>query len=110
MQKTRLNTLYETIYNSLSRTFSNPWRNLFLNFTSILVGFFIGQAIALIAGQESYWEITVGIILLVFTEVSSKIIYGRKRTKKKILWLETFNFFKMGIVYSLYIEALKLGS
>ena len=101
MQKTRLNTLYETIYNSLSRTFSNPWRNLFLNFTSILVGFFIGQAIALIAGQESYWEITVGIILLIFTEVSSKIIYGR---------LETFNFFKMGIVYSLYIEALKLGS
>ena len=30
--------------------------------------------------------------------------------KKKILWLETFNFFKMCIIYSLYIEALKLGS
>ncbi|BDA39653.1 DUF565 domain-containing protein [Candidatus Atelocyanobacterium thalassae] len=110
MQKTRLNTLYEIICNNLSQTFSNPWRNLFLNLTSILAGFFIGQAIATIAGQESYWEITVGIILLIFTEVSSKVVYSKKKTKKKILWLETFNFFKMGIIYSLYIEALKLGS
>ena len=39
MQKTRLNTLYETIYNNLSRTFSNPWRNLFLNFTSLDLGY-----------------------------------------------------------------------
>ena len=110
MQRTRLNTLVEVTQTSFNKTFSNPWRRISLSLISILLGFFIGQSVSITAGQEAYWDITVGIFLLIFTETISKIAYGQGKKKERSLGLDILNLFKIGVTYSLYIEALKLGS
>ena len=110
MQRTRLNTLVEVTQNKFNETFSNPWRRISLSLISVLLGFFVGQAVSITAGQEAYWDITVGIFLLIFTEGISRIAYGRYKKEGRSLSIDTLNLFKIGVTYSLYIEALKLGS
>ncbi|MEA5512105.1 DUF565 domain-containing protein [Crocosphaera sp. UHCC 0190] len=110
MQRTRLNTLVEFTQSRLNQTFSNPWRRISLSLISVLLGFFVGQAVSLTAGQEAYWDVTVGVILLLFTETISNIAYRRRKREARSLWLDILNLFKIGVTYSLYLEALKLGS
>lgn len=110
MQRTRLNTLVEVTQTKLNQTFSNPWRRISLSLISVLLGFFVGQAVSITAGQEAYWDITVGIFLLIFTEGISRIAYGSNKKENRSLGLDILNLFKIGVTYSLYIEALKLGS
>ncbi len=110
MQRTRLNTLVETTQTSFNETFKNPWRRISLSLISVLLGFFVGQAVSITAGQEAYWDITVGILLLIFTETISRIAYSQSKKKERSLSLDILNLFKIGVTYSLYIEALKLGS
>ncbi|MEA5535935.1 DUF565 domain-containing protein [Crocosphaera sp. XPORK-15E] len=110
MQRTRLNTLVEFTQSRLNQTFSNPWRRISLSLISVLLGFFVGQAVSLTAGQEAYWDVTVGAILLIFTETISNIAYRRRKREDRSLWLDILNLFKVGFTYSLYLEALKLGS
>ncbi len=110
MQRTRLNTLVAVTQTKFNQTFSNPWRRISLSLISVLLGYFIGQAVSITAGQEAYWDITVGIFLLLFTEGISRVAYRRNRTEKRSISLDILNLFKIGVTYSLYIEALKLGS
>ncbi|MDJ0579453.1 MAG: DUF565 domain-containing protein [Crocosphaera sp.] len=110
MQRTRLNTLVEVTQTKFNETFSNPWRRISLSLISVLLGFFVGQAVSITAGQEAYWDITVGIFLLIFTEGISRIVYSRNKKEGRSLSLDILNLFKIGVTYSLYIEALKLGS
>ncbi len=110
MQRTRLNTLVEVTQTRFNKTFSNPWRRISLSLISVLLGFFVGQSVSITAGQEAYWDITVGIFLLIFTETISKIAYRQGKKKERSLSLDILNLFKIGVTYSLYIEALKLGS
>ena len=111
MQRTRLNTLVEVTQTKFNQTFSNPWRRISLSLISLLMGFFVGQAVSITAGQEAYWDITVGIFLLIFTEGISRIAYSQnKKKERRSLSLDILNLFKIGVTYSLYIEALKLGS
>ncbi|MDJ0659860.1 MAG: DUF565 domain-containing protein [Crocosphaera sp.] len=110
MQRTRLNTLVEVTQTKFNQTFSNPWRRISLSLISLLLGFFVGQSVSITAGQEAYWDITVGIFLLIFTEGISRIAYSRNKKERRSLSLDILNLFKIGVTYSLYIEALKLGS
>ncbi|ACB51868.1 hypothetical protein cce_2520 [Crocosphaera subtropica ATCC 51142] len=110
MQRTRLNTLVEVTQTKFNQTFSNPWRRISLSLISLLLGFFVGQSVSITAGQEAYWDITVGIFLLIFTEGISRIAYSQNKKKGRSLGLDILNLFKIGMTYGLYIEALKLGS
>lgn len=110
MQKTRLNTLFDNIQTRLNQLFTNPWRRISLSLMSLLLGFFIGQAVSTTAGQEAYWDITIAGFLILFTETISRVAYSQIQQLKKKLWLEILNIFKIGFVYSLYFEALKLAS
>ncbi|MDJ0846142.1 DUF565 domain-containing protein [Crocosphaera sp.] len=110
MQRTRLNILVEVTQTKFNQTFSNPWRRISLSLISLLLGFFVGQAVSITAGQEAYWDITVGILLLIFTEGISRITYRKNKKEGRSLSLDILNLFKIGVTYSLYIEALKLGS
>lgn len=110
MQRTRLNTLLEVSQTQFNQLFSNPWRRISLSLISVLLGFFVGQAVSMTAGQEAYWDITIGVFLLLFTETISRIAYRRRNKELRSLWLDILNLFKIGVTYSLYLEALKLGS
>ncbi|HAC64445.1 MAG TPA: hypothetical protein DCF68_13120 [Cyanothece sp. UBA12306] len=111
MQRTRLNTLFDAAQNRLNQLFNNPWRRISLSLISLLLGFFVGQAVSTTVGQIAYWDITMAVFMLLFTEFISRIFYSRKlKDKTPSLWLDVINIFRLGIVYSLYLEAFKLAS
>ncbi len=117
MQKTRLNTLANVAGGQLTLLFSNPWRRIALSMISILMGFFMGSAIVTTAGQDAVWDISAAAILFIFTELTSKLVYRRRTVssltsppQRRSLWIDVFNLFKMGLTYSLFLEAFKLGS
>ena len=109
MQNTRLNNLTNAIANRLVQFFFNPWRRLSLLIISLLFGFFLGSAVSTTAGQAAEWDITVAAILIVSTEIINRLFY-RNQGSVKPLWAESLNVLKIGFTYSLFLEALKLGS
>lgn len=110
MQNTRINNLFDAIANSLSRLFLNPWRRLSLLIISFLFGTFLGTAVSTTAGQKAELDIVVAAFLVFLTEVTSRIFYRRGFFAKRALWVESLNILKVGFIYSLFIEAFKLGS
>ncbi|BAZ88421.1 hypothetical protein NIES806_46590 [Dolichospermum compactum NIES-806] len=110
MQNTRLNNLLETIYRSLSEWFLNPWRRLSLLLISFLFGFFLGSAVSTTAGQKAELDIVVAGFLVLLTEITSRIFYSRSFFARQVFWVATLNYLKVGFIYSLFLEALKLGS
>ncbi|WP_414581108.1 DUF565 domain-containing protein [Scytonema sp. PCC 10023] len=110
MQNTRLNNLFNTIALRLRVWFFNPWRRFSLLIISFLFGFFLGSAVATTAGQAAEWDVVMAGFLVVLTEVSSRIFYGRSIRERQALWVECLNILKIGLIYSLFLEAFKLGS
>lgn len=112
MQRTRLSTIVEVAGTRVARTLSNPWRRISLTIIGLLFGFFAGSAISTSAGQAAEWDIIGAGLLVIFTEIVSRIIYRRSPPveNKRSLFLELLNFFKVGMIYSLFLEAFKLGS
>lgn len=110
MQNTRINDLVNSVSGQLGRWFFNPWRKLSLLVISVLFGFFLGSAISTIAGQAADWDIIGAAILVAWSEVVDRIYYSRVWQKQRALWLEALNAGKIGLTYSLFLEAFKLGS
>lgn len=110
MQNTRVNNLLNTIATRLGQWFFNPWRRLSLLIISFLFGFFLGSAVATTAGQTAEWDIVIAGILVTITEIASRIFYSRNWQQRQYLWVESVNLLKVGITYSLFLEAFKLGS
>jgi hypothetical protein len=48
--------------------------------------------------------------LVLLTEITSRIFYSRRFLARQALWVETLNLLKVGFIYSLFLEAFKLGS
>lgn len=117
MQRTRLNTLVTVAGDRLDLLFSNPWRRISLSLISILFGFFMGSAIATTAGQDAIWDIPAAAVVFTLTELISKFVYGGRsrrstdsRPLRRSLYIDVLNLFKVGLIYSLFLEAFKLGS
>ncbi|QLE57440.1 DUF565 domain-containing protein [Nostoc sp. TCL26-01] len=110
MQNTRLNNLFEAIAAKLAQWFLNPWRRMSLLVISFLFGFFLGTAISTTAGQRAELDIVVAGVLVLLTEVTSRVFYSPGFFTRRSLWVEAINLLKVGFTYSLFIEALKLGS
>ena len=115
MQRTRLSTLTDAAIYRVESFFSNPWRRISLITIALLVGFFFGSAVSTTSGQTASWDIVVAGFLLLFTEVISYWVYRRPQPQPAAgnrlnLWKDLLNYFKIGMIYSLYLEAFKLGS
>lgn len=109
MQNTRLSNLFDAIARRLEQVLTNPWRRLSSIVISFLSGFFLGTAVSTTAGQKAELDIVVAAIIVLITEITSRIYY-RRRENGNSLAIELLNTFKIGLIYSLFIEALKLGS
>ncbi len=110
MQNTRLNNLLDGIARLLNQWFLNPWRRFSLLIISFLFGFFMGTVISTTAGQKAELDVVVAGFLVFFTEITSRIFYSRSFQARQTLWVESLNLLKVGFIYSLFVEALKLGS
>ena len=115
MQRTRLNSLVTVTGDRLELLFSNPWRRISLNLIAILLGFFMGSALVTTAGQDAVWDIPAAAFVFTFTELISRFVYSRRQRrqdpqKRRSLYIDVLNLFKVGLIYSLFLEAFKLGS
>lgn len=119
MQNTRLNNLVNVVLTQFRQWFSNPWRHLSLIVISLLLGVFLGSAIPTTAGQAANWDVIAAGILLLFTEAVSRIVYGggnRQRIQspdgvpRRSLLAQMVNALKIGLTYSMFVEAFKIGS
>jgi FtsH-binding integral membrane protein len=109
MQDTRLNRLTSNISTRFMTWLRNPWRRYSLMLIGLLGGFFLGNAISTTAGQTAKLDVSVAALLIVVTEGISRIVYATK-TKTPSLTADIANALKIGITYSLFLDALKLGS
>ncbi len=119
MQRTRLSMLTTTTVRRLSQWAFNPWRRLSVVIISLLFGYFLGNAIAATAGQAARWDITLSAMLLAMVELINWLYYRRPRLlersdetlpTQRTLVTELLNALKLGLTYSLFVEAFKLGS
>ncbi|MDB9529239.1 DUF565 domain-containing protein [Oscillatoria sp. CS-180] len=113
MQRTRLSTLIESVSAQFGRWIFNPWRRLSLVIIGLLFGNFLGIAISSIAGQAAELDVIISAILLLAVEFVSWLVYRRPPRgvdKRNSLLIETLNALKLGLIYSLFVEAFKLGS
>lgn len=110
MQRTRINTLLDTVGDRLARWLVNPWRRLSILVISLLLGNFLGVAISAFAGQAAQQDIFISALLVFIGETISRIVYGRSWTPSSPLWIEALNGLKIGATYALCVEAFKLGS
>jgi hypothetical protein len=110
MQNTRLNTLVERTVLQVDQTFRNPWRRVSLLLISLLLGFFLGNAISTSAGQRAELDIVAAFLLVLLTEAVSRFTYTSNRSLRRSLPFEVANALKLGLIYSLFLDAFKLGS
>ena len=110
MQNTRLNNLFDANAKNLGQFFSNPWRRISLLLMSFLIGSFMGTVVATTAGQQARIDILIAAFITILTEIASKIFYNLSPQQQRILWIESLNYFKVGFIYSMYVDAFKLGS
>ena len=120
MQRTRLNTLISSTTKRFTRWVFNPWRRLSLVIISLLFGYFFAIVISSVTGQTADLDVVLSAIVLLFVELASWLVYGGQRQRPDLsaaepnsqrpLLLETLNAFKIGLTYSLFVEAFKLAS
>lgn len=118
MQNTRLNNLVEVTLTLLRQWFRNPWRHISLVLISLLLGVFLGTEITTTSGQTAEWDVIGAGVLVLFTEIVSRFVYGRNRRQtpvtegvsRRSLFVEVVNALKLGLTYSMFVEAFKLGS
>jgi len=110
MQNTRLTTLFDATAANLGGWLRNPWRRLSVMIISLLLGNFLGTAVSTISGQRADLDIVVAAILVALTELVSRIAYGVNAERQRSLLIQMLNTLKIGLIYSLFVEAFKLGS
>lgn len=110
MQNTRLTNLIDGTADRLGDWLRNPWRRVSVLIISLLGGNFFGSAVSTVSGQRAELDIVIAAILVIITELVSLIAYRRTPDRKQSLLLQSINTFKVGMVYSLFVEAFKLGS
>ena len=110
MQNTRLNTLFDATADRLGGWLRNPWRRLSVLIISVLLGNFVGTAVATVSGQRAELDIIVAAILVAITELVSWIAYRSRTATARTLLIQVPNALKIGLIYSLFVEAFKLGS
>lgn len=116
MQRTRLSTLIDLTGRRIELLFSNPWRRIALNLIALLLGFFLGSATITTAGQDAVWDVSSAALLFLITEFIALFNYSRRNKSSltaspgRSIWLGTLNLIRIGIIYSLFLEAFKLGS
>lgn len=108
MQDTRFNNLIRNTGDRLNTWLLNPWRRWSVITISLLLGFYFGSAMSTVAGQKAVLDIGIAGVLVALSELISLVVY--RRLTRRSFTLDSINAFKIGGIYSLFVEAFKLGS
>jgi Protein of unknown function (DUF565) len=123
MQNTRLSNFLGFVAINVRLWLANPWRRFSLWLICLLFGNFLGSVITLMAGQAAQFDIWAAALLLAGTEAIAWLTYRRRggfwqlgaspSTMPSDLgnWtLDLLNALRIGVIYSMFVEAFKLGS
>ncbi len=110
MQNTRLNSLIGATSDRLGGWLRNPWRRTSVLIISLLVGNFLGPTISVISGQRQGIDVVFAALLAAIVELISWVMYRSNPETARSLLVQVLNAIKIGLVYSLFVEAFKLGS
>ena len=108
MQQTVLYKSSEKIIYRLANWAANPWRRYSLLVIIFLSGFFIGSSLGMINGVLALMDPLGALITLIFLELLIQARFVSLKSKKPIIIIRVFDMFRIGIVYGLFSEGLKL--
>ena len=108
MQKTFLYKSSTKIVDRLANWAANPWRRYSLLVIIFLIGFFIGSSLGMINGVLALMDPVGAFITLIFLEILIKSRFIFLRSKRPIIIVRVFDMFRIGLVYGLFTEGLKL--
>lgn len=109
MQRTRLNQLVDQSRTQIERWLSNPWRLTSMYIIGFLAGFLFANILSTGSGAQSRQDVLIAFITLLFTEWISGNYYSQAREKRTAL-ADIIHWFKLGLIYGLFLDAFKLGS
>lgn len=112
MQNTRLNQLVSEAGGMILQWFQQPWRRLSLQVICLLFGFWLINTLSLISGQLGLWDPSFAAVITILVEALSWLYYrgpGAGSRDRSLPFLLLQNL-KLGMVYGLALETLKLGS
>mmetsp|Transcript_7187 Transcript_7187/g.21925 ORF Transcript_7187/g.21925 Transcript_7187/m.21925 type:complete len:153 (+) Transcript_7187:231-689(+) len=108
---TRLRAFFalpRTILKDADRYFEEkPQRLLTAGSVLLLVGFFGATSAATIIGSVADWDPLAAAVLLFWTESYTRYYY---RAQTRTIAMRLLNSFKIGVVYGMTVEAMKLSS
>ncbi len=108
MQSTILYRFSSNLTHRLANWAVNPWRRYSLLVIIFLGGFLIGSSLGMINGVLPLMDPVGAFFTLVFLEGLIKLRYFFLKSKKPIILVRTFDVLRIGIVYGLFSEGLKL--
>ncbi len=109
VQKTNYSSLVEFIINSFSQSFVGPWKFRSISLIAILSGYYIASSISSYFLAITNQRIFICFILLLIYEFSVRSRNFIINRKLSIMLLIIDNL-RIGITYSIVLEAFKLGS
>lgn len=99
--------LHRDLSPSIDKYLSKPLHLLSSSALAILFGFFCATAAATIIGSVADWDPLAAAVLLIWIETYSKYYYTKTRRSR---FLQIINAFKIGLIYGMTIDALKLST
>ena len=108
MQKTFLYKSSTKIVDRLANWAVNPWRRYSLLAIIFFIGFLIGSSLGMINGVLALMDPLGAFITLIFLEILIKARFIFLKSKKPIILVRVFDMFRIGLVYGLFSEGLKL--
>jgi Protein of unknown function (DUF565) len=110
MQDTRLSQLLNNAIAQVEQWLSHPWRRFSLLIISLLGGFFLSSTLTTTTGQKAELDVFIAGIIVAIVEGINFLIYSGRSGWRRRLAIECLNALKIGLIYGLALEALKLGS
>ena len=109
MQKTNFRKVLESIFLISNSYISDTWSKRSVLLLSVLTGFYITNSLISFLLDKSINTVFLAIIILLFMEITIRLLIFSKSSKLKIVIL-AINNFRIGSSYALILEAFKLGS
>ena len=109
-QDTNFSRLINRLFNFLSTSLIGPWKTRSLGILSLLIGFYLASNVIVYFFEKSNNRVLIVLILVVITEL---LIRFRNTINKEItlpLYLVIIDNLRIGFIYSIVLEAFKLGS
>ncbi len=109
MQKTRLNYFQKQVEAYISTSLIGPWKRRSLGLISLLLGYYMGSNITVYFLQKVGQRPIVVLCMVLIIELFIRLRTFVRRNPWPLHWLVIDNI-RIGSIYSVVLEAFKLGS